>query len=273
MIITLNGFPINDGSNGVWLTEIDGLEMPSIRTSTGNYAGRDGGFVGAQYYSARSISIQGTAFSSSVASLETTRQTMQSALLGNSVTMNILTNAGNNYTIKANLLDFSMPIKGSLFSTSYKIELLAPDPTIYSNQNAFTPVAIPLTTTNGFVIPFTLPLALSPSSGGTTITNAGTVAVYPIITLTGVVTNPVLTNSTTGNNLSLLLTTANTDVIIINMQQRTVTLNGSNIFGDVATGSAWWFLNPGANKVSLSSGNAADTVSATITWQSGYIGI
>lgn len=51
MIISLNGYNLNDGTTGAWLnTEIDGLEMPTIRTSTGNYAGRDGGYIGAQFF-------------------------------------------------------------------------------------------------------------------------------------------------------------------------------------------------------------------------------
>lgn len=273
MTITLNGFPINDGSNGVWLSELDGLEMPKIRTSTGNYAGRDGGFIGAQYFAPRDISIQGTAFSSDVASLETVRRNLQSALLGDTVTLNIVTNAGNSYSINANLIDFSMPIKGNVFSAAYKIELLAPDPTIYSSANAVTPVTLTPIVTSGFVIPFTLPLTLPSSSLPTSITNAGTVAVYPLITMTGIATNPVLTNNTTGEFFGLNVTTATSDVISINMAQRSVTLNGSNIFGDVGSGSAWWFLVPGGNEVSLTTSSGSDTVVTTITWQSGYIGI
>lgn len=280
MIITLNGYPLNDGSNGAWLnTSIAGLETPTIRTSSGNYAGRDGGYIGAQYFSARAITIQGTVFSSNVAVLEQTRRELQSALLSqrtgaaNPVTVDIVTNAGTSYTVYANLLDFQMPIGRSIFKSPFKIELLASDPTIYSSQNAVVPITVPKVSGGGFTMPFDMPIVFAAGAQPTTVTNEGTVAVYPIIALTGLMTNPVITNTTTELFLGLNITTASTDEVIINMQQRTVLLNGSSIFGDVTAGSSWWSLMPGGNAISLTSASGSDTVSSTVTWQSGYMGI
>lgn len=274
MIISLNGFNLNDGISGAWLnTEIAGLEMPTIRTSSGNFAGRDGGYVGAQYYSARDITIQGTIFSSDTATLEQARINIQAALLGSSVTMGILTNAGNSYTVYCNLLDFQMPIKQGLFNAPFKIELLAPDPTIYSNSSATIPVNVPKVTSGGYNYPVVYPVVYAAGTLPTTITNAGNILVYPIITLTGIATNPMVTNNTTLQFFSLALTTGSSDQIIINMAQRTVLLNGSSIFADIIGGSTWWSLKSGGNAISLSSAGGGDTVSSTISWQSGYMGI
>ena len=44
MTITLNGFAINDASQRTYINQdLLGLALPPIRTSTGNYAGRNGG--------------------------------------------------------------------------------------------------------------------------------------------------------------------------------------------------------------------------------------
>lgn len=187
--------------------------------------------------------------------------------------MNITTNAGNSYTVFCNLLDFQMPISKAIFSAPFKIELLASDPTIYGSSTAVTPVTVPLIVSGGYTYPVVYPVVYSAGSGPTSVTNAGTVAVYPIITITGIATNPVIINNTTEQFLGLDLTTGSTDTIVINMAQRTALLNGSSVFGDLATGSTWWALLTGGNSISLTTSNGGDTASSTITWQSGFMGI
>src|SRR5664279_418996 len=126
MIITLNGYTINDPTSNVYLdADLVGLDLPPIRTSSGNYSGRDGGYIGGQFYTARDISLQGRVFSSNISTLETTRQAFQTALKGQSVTMTITTNAGNAYIVYCKLIDFEMPINRNLFSAAFKIELQA----------------------------------------------------------------------------------------------------------------------------------------------------
>lgn len=277
MIITLNSFPINDGSNSCWLDGkaggVSGLELPTVRTSTGNYAGKDGGYIGAQFFSARDITIYGVAFSSDVSTLETTRKALQAALLGDSVAMTILTNAGASYTVYANLLDFQMPIKDNVFSASFKIELLAGDPTIYETSVSELTAGLSLQTSGGYTYPVVYPVIYAGGSLPQTVTNAGTVAVYPTITLTGLMTDPVLTNNTTLEQFALNITTSSSDVVVINMQQHTVLLNGGNIIGDVGTDSTWWGLLPGDNSITLSSASSGDTVTGVISWLSGVMGI
>ncbi len=274
MILTLNGYNLNDGTTGAWLnTEIDGLELPTVRTSSGNYAGRNGGYVGAQFFSARDITLQGTVFSSDVATLELTRRNLQAALLGGDVTLGIMTNAGNQYTVYCNLLDFQMPIQQGLFSAPFKIELLAPDPTIYENDATSLPATLTPIMSSGFVLPATFPIAFPAATLPTTVTNNGTVEVYPIITLDGIMTNPRITNNTLEQFFGATLVTSSDDELVINFAQRTVLLNGSNIFGDITSGSSWWAIQPGDNSISLTTDSTSDTVTGTIEWQSGYMGI
>jgi len=274
MIVTLNGYHLNDGTTGAWLdTEVKGLELPTIRTSAGNYAGRDGGYLGSQFFSARDITLQGTVFSSNVAILEQTRQNLQAALVSQSVTMGITTNAGNSYTINCYLLDFQMPIKKNVFSAPFKIELLATDPTIYENNSYSLPADLAPVSNSGFVLPVTFPIDFPAASTPTTVTNNGNVAVYPIITLSGVMHNPVITNTTLEQLMGVSLTTAQTDQLVINFAQRTILLNGSSVFGDMTAGSTWWQLQPGENAITLTTSSGGDTVTGTIQWQSGYMGI
>lgn len=276
MIITLNGYEINTDAHGIWLdTQIDGLDLPPIRTSQGNYSGRDGGYVGGQFYAARPIGLQGAIFSSNIATLETTRQAFQTALKGQTVTMTVLTNAGHSYILYANLLDFEMPIKRELFSAPYTLSLIAPDPTIYDNTAGGALTAnINLVVSGGYTYPVTYPVTYAAGTPPTTVSNGGTIPVYPVITLTGTMTNPVLANLTTNQQFSLTpITTGPGDVVVIDVRQHTVTLNGSSIFGLIGPSSTWWSLLVGSNTISLTTSSGTDTVTGVMTWRSGYMGI
>jgi hypothetical protein len=277
MIVTLNDYIINDPDSDVrvYLDEdIVGLDLPPIRTSSGNYSGRDGGYVGGQFYTARDISLQGRVFSSDVATLEATRKALQNAVKGQSVTMQVLTNAGAAYVIYCNLIDFEMPIKRDLFSAPFKIELMAPDPTIYDDATGTELTAtVPLLVSGGYTYDVTYPVTYLGGTSPTTVTNSGDVDVFPTITLTGTGTNPIITNRLTNEFLGLSLTTGASDVIEIDMRQRTILLNGGSIFALQTAGSTFWSLEPGGNPIALTTSNGADTVSAEVSWRSGFMGI
>lgn len=274
MIVTLNGFEINTPTNNVWLDdEIPGLDLPDIRTSKGNYSGRDGGYIGGQFFAARSFAFMGNVFSSDVASLEVSKKAFQAALAGGGVTVTMVTNAGNSYVIYAKLIDFDMPIKRNIFSAPFKVELEAPDPTIYDNTGGGALTAtLSRVVSGGYTYPVTYPVTYGAGSGPTTVTNSGLVTVYPVITLTGTMTNPSLANQTTNQLFSISpITTGASDVVVIDMLQHTVTLNGGSIYA--LSNRGWWGLQPGGNSIALATSSGTDTVTGAITWRNGYIAI
>lgn len=276
MIVQVNNFVLNDGTTGVWLdVEIDGLEMPPLRTSSGNYAGRDGGYVGSQFYSPRAITLQGNVFASDIATLETARKNFMAALKGNSVTLKVTTNAGNAYIVFCNLINFQMPIKRSLFEAPFKLDLIAADPTVYDNATGTALTAtVPKLVAGGYTYKVIYPVIYAAGTTPTTITNSGTTVVYPIITLTGVMNNPIITNTTTNVFFSIpSFTTVPSDTVVIDMRQRTILLNGGSIFNKVSSTSTWWNLQPGGNAISLTTSTGGDTVSGLVSWRSGYLGI
>lgn len=277
MIISANGFLMNDASTGVWIDEdLTGLELPPLRTTTGSYAGRDGGFVGPQFYDPRAISIVGMAFAQSSSGLETTRRSFQAALQGKTITLQVTTNAGNAYVIYCNLVSFSMPIKRSNLSAPFKLDLVAADPTIYDNATGTALTAsVARYAPGGYTYPVVYPVTYAAGAGDVTVTNAGTTAVYPVVTITvgSACTNPTITNNTINRSVGLTLVCNPGDVIVIDMSQRTVTLNGGNVYSLLTSTSAFWYLQPGGNAIRLTSLNVTDSVSAVVSWRSGYSGI
>jgi hypothetical protein len=275
MIISLNGYVLNDPTSAspVYLDEpIEGLGLPPIRTSSGNYSGRDGGYVGSQFYGMRLITLTGVFFAGSAAALETARRNLASALATSSVTMTITTNAGNQYLINCNLDSLDMPIQRAISTAPFKISLIATDPTIYDNSaSGLMSVTVNPARGGGITWPITWPITWAAGSQPTTVNNTGNVTVYPTITLTDQMTNPTITNQTTGQFFTLTgFTTSAGDVLIIDMANRTVLLNGGSVLPFVTTTSSWWPLIPGNNTVNLNTANGADTTVATVKWRSGY---
>lgn len=146
----------------------------------------------------------------------------------------------------------------------------APDPKFYDN----TQQSVSLIGTNylGRTYNRVYPLTFGGGAAGTTITNTGWANTYPIITVTGPITNPVLGNSTQGNYITIQGTYANTDTIVVDLAQRLVTINGSSARNLVSGGSNWFWAQPGANQFYLSgTGTLAGTTSATVTWFNAYV--
>lgn len=88
--------------------------------------------------------------------------------------------------------------------------------------------------------------------------------VYPVLTITGRTVNPVLTDVTTGTVFQYNGTITESQVLRVDMMNKTATLNGVSVIGNV-TGD-WLYLAPGNNRVTYTADNA-DAPNATVEWQ------
>ena len=279
MIVQVNGFSINDPTslNSVYLDEpITGLGLAPLRTSSGNYSGRDGGYTGAQFYGMRLISLPGYVWASTAAAFETARMALEAAVSSLSVTLSITTNGGSQYVVNCKLDSLDLPIQRTSTKTSFLLTLTAPDPIIYDNSaGGLNTVSIAPVGGGGVTWPIAwTPVVWAPGTLPQTVTNTGNVPIYPVITLTGPATNPTIANLTTGQFFTIQgLTTSTGDVITIDMLNRTVLLNGGPIYTYVTLTSNWIALQPGGNTIKFTTTNSSDTVTGTISWRSGYRGI
>lgn len=278
MIITLNDFELNSRDSRFYLDEdVQGLGLPEIRTSSGVYSGRDGGYIGAQFYGMRALSLVGRVFGKDIVELEQKRRELQDALRTKNITMRVTTNAGYTYLIYCNLLKFDMPIKRTVNIAPFKIELLAADPIIYDDTNgAALKVTVNKVLSGGYIFPVVYPVLWQAGALPTSVNNGGNTMVYPVITFTGSAHEPVLYNNTLGKLFRMEdFTMGANDTLVVDMnpRARTVLLNGGSVFHKVSADSQFWGLEVGANNLLLDTNNGNDTVSAEVEWRSGYIGI
>ena len=153
-----------------------------------------------------------------------------------------------------------------------QISFFAADPRYYDDtlQSASMAVGNPLGRTYNRIYPLTY--GGGSSAVTSTITNSGWTATYPVITLNGPITNPTVGSTTQGNYITVTGTYSNTDSVVIDLDQRLVTVNGVTARNLLSGFSNWFSAQPGSNLFYLTgSGTLAGTTAATVTWRNAYI--
>lgn len=153
------------------------------------------------------------------------------------------------------------------------LQLVATDPRRYTPtvQSASCGLA---SASGGLTYPITYPLSFGSSSGGTlTIVNSGDTATPPTLTITGPGTTPAIVRQDTGALLQFNLTLSATDVLVVNVLDGTVTLNGASVYGSldsVSASIASFLMSPGSTTLGLRVASGSGTT-LTATWQNAYL--
>lgn len=257
---------------------ISGLESPSIRLNAYDNPGDHGQTVTNALYGQRQISMQGRVSGASTDEYRANRTALQQAIglqhdangypIFHILKLNL---NGSQYRLETVTQSFDMPDEKPTYGR-WKLDLIGTKWALESEAVYSATVGLPQP--GGLHFPTTYPITWTGSGGGnTTVTNAGTAAAFPVITIQGPVINPVLTNATTGERMALTLTLGAADTIVIDMFERTIIQGGAtNRMGALVTGSNFWALVPGENIIYYSA-DAYDISTSTLTWRSAFAGL
>lgn len=280
MIIRL-GDKIKLGGDSIYqlASPISGLETPAIRVGDGVYAGLDGAYMSSELYGARTIVLNGFFLTNGCEALDSARDGLVKELrIRYLYPIFIQTFGKKNYYTEGYLTNLKAEVTGPK-AGQFQITLFCPDPIIYDGGDGETTDSSWVEQTiykeghGGFDLEYTTPVQWTAGEQATAIENLGNVAYSPIITLKGTFTNPTITNVTTGKLISLQTTTTASDTIIIDLKNRVITKNGGSIASYRTTTSTWWTLQPGLNKIVLSTTSNSDTDFGTIKFRNGYAGV
>lgn len=274
-ILTLSA--LANGSHFI-IKGVTGLGVADIRTSSFLFSGRSGGAVTDQLLGFRIITINGIIGENNGTRQQhaVDRAALIAALpIGTIIPVYITNFAGETYRVDANVTDAKVEYRQGGVTSDYLIQLTAGDPLFYSTDGGDIQTAIVTlqAQTGGYVTPYDLPVDWAAGATPSTVLNSGNATVFPVIELHDESHDPRITNETTGETFALDISTADGDVIVIDMSNRTVTLNGSNIMGNRTDDSTWWGLTPGNNSIVLTSATSDDTVYAELQWRNGVTGI
>jgi len=259
---------------------IEGLETPPVRISQYSKPGEDGLVISNTFYDGRVITIPGTIYSGSPTDYLQARKDITYVCR--------LLKDDNGFPISQKfrfaLVDdeeyffygrpkVSFGIRQGKF-TPFLLTIICPDSFIYSGDlQSSGSISVPIP--GGAIYPVIYPVIYDPSSGGfAAVNNTGNAPSFPTLFLRGILTDPYILNSTTGEFMQLDVTTTNgDDVIEIDMLNKTITLNGTSILGSKIGDSTWWALQPGVNNIYFSTGVTSDTGTLTIEWYNALLGI
>lgn len=275
-----NGQVFGGAGSPYQILSVDGLEsLPGIRNQDDNRGYNDGMFTGRDFLSGRTISIIFQTFGNSLGSAQTNYNTIQSVLLPqtsgttplyfkfpNSPTQEQFINArvrGLRTTVDPNYT------YGMITS---QVEFFCPDPNYYNNTLQTATLAYLPPTGRTYNRVYNLIYTPASNAVTTTVDNIGWGTTYPTITLVGPIVNPTLSNVTTGNSLTFNCTLTGSDVLVIDLYNKVITLNGVAARNLLQSGT-WFGAPPGQSIFSLSapSGYVAGQTTATISWYSAYI--
>lgn len=268
-----NNFTLGEGN--FLITDIDGLDAADIRTSQFLFSGRSGGLVTDQFYGFRQLSVSGKIVSPTCEQHQTDRETfLNNVPIDTTIPIYVTNFIGETFVIYCNVVKPAMRHLPGGQMSDYLLQLIAGDPLFYSLEGGEEQSAtVNRVTQGGYDTPYILPVEWDSGSAPTIVLNSGNAVIYPVITLSDEAANPTITNQTTGESFSLDINMIGGDEVVIDMFNRTVTLNGASIMGNRTSDSIWWGLQVGNNSIVLDSDSASDDVTAEITWRNGITGI
>lgn len=260
---------------------LQGFDSPEMRMTEYDNPGEDGARVTSQNYGGRLITIQGMMQGSDANNYDYLRRALTSATsirrdqFGNPVAKRCqcVTDNGVSFFVDGY---FKRPVFDltHINHTRFMIQLVVPSPFIYE-ETPQSSGAITRASGGGFILPVILPIVSTAAIGGNVeLNNQGTGYSYPIITLTGPLTNPYINNATEDKSMQLTYTINSGDEVIIDMAEKSIMLNGTSpLLSTKTSDSDWWTLAPGFNDISFSTGSSSDTGNMQVEYYNSYIGI
>jgi phage-related protein len=261
------------------ILSVDGLEsLPSIRNQDDNRGYHDGMFTGRDFLNGRVISIIFNTFGDNNGSAQTNFNTIQSILLPQtSGTTPLYFKFPNSPTseqfVEARVRNLRTTVDPNYtygYITS-QVDFFCPDPNYYNNNLQTSVMQISAALGRTYNKTFNKTYGGGSATVTTTISNIGWGTTYPIITISGPITNPVVGNSTSGNTLYFSGTYSALDVLEIDLYDQLITLNGAPARNLLISGT-WFDAPPGnSNFFFTGTGTLAGTTQATVSWYSAYI--
>lgn len=260
-MIEYNGVALGPGTS-YELLGIDNLLDINIRSQTTDRLGYHGSIAGRHLAQVKNLIIEGTILGTSDSDFGTKRKALYLAfrpIQDPLSALGLVTALPDTTLTKMQALARCTKIFMNVdrnFALKY--------PKFHIDMEMIDPIWYGLTTrTQAYTIP----------SSTNTINNAGNAPAKWIATLHGPSTNPVITNTTTGQVLSMSGTTITaSDTLVFDSYGSTVKKNGAYIAPNFAAGFSWWDLEPGNQSISISQSGTTGATTFSITWNDAYWG-
>jgi hypothetical protein len=276
--LSYNGYLFGSitGSPIAYVTEVEGLDMPDVRSSDVNLPGAHGALPGQDRHATRTINMTTRVDAATQAELVASLMAMSGALVIRDDELPLTFRVSDEVPemrvyCRPRRRSIPLPQHHAHGNAQCVLQFVATDPRIYSEAEYSVAAAAPIAG-DGLAFPFAFPFDFGDPASGSTVdlANAGT-ATAP---WTAVVFGPCTGITLTGPGGAQIrwdgtLLDSETLTFDAHPSRRTVLLQGTaSRFGLIAPLADWFMLAPGENQVSFNTDTATGT--ATFHWRDAW---
>ena len=251
----LNGGVILNSSVATTFVDIEkvvGLDNAPFRETIRDHEGADGGFMDAEFEKGREIVLEGVVYGVTETYLDSLKANY--APVATPVPFNFKASAEVNERllyVKPRGCRYDWELARRIGKTPIQFLMYAEDPRIYEAAGIITIVNYGGDVTNGlaFNAGFNVNFGGGATPGGGSVTNTGNRDTPVTFVVTGPITDPVISNTTTGHTLNFSITLGVGQTLTVNTRDRTVYLDGTINRRNTLTTPDWFFLIPGVNNI------------------------
>jgi len=234
------------------IVKVSGLDNADYRITDREREGMDGGFTDSMYEKMRIIILDGFIYNTTEAYLDILKANFAPAFANSPFYFVSQDTSERVVFAKSMGMRYNWDAARRLGVVPVQFQLKAEDPTIYG------PLAITSTTlrtaeagTNfNMLFNFGFTNAVAGSTGVATIDNPGNKDADCTFEIIGPITDPFLIHDNTSYRLNFSITLSASDVLKINLRNKSVILNDSaNRRGSLLNTSRWFLIKPGVNTV------------------------
>lgn len=256
-----------------WVTKEDGWSSgPGVRLELADRPQRDGSFDARSFRSARVVTLEGTAIAPDGDTRERAKDRFAAVLADGSVLSELVVQERTiSRRALVRLSAGSKVTDTTPVSFDWSLQVSAPDPLRYGADVHEESCGLP-DPGPGITFPLAFPLVFGQSVDGSLgLVNAGTTTVWPVWTVRGPCTQPVIRNDSTGERLAFSLNLFDGDVLTVDAAARTVFLGGASRRGALQPRSSWFGLSPGSTTVSFDAFDDTASGTLTVSWRDAWI--
>jgi phage-related protein len=269
--LSYNGYLFGNitGSPTVHVTEVEGLDLPAVRSSDVNLPGAHGALPGQDRLGPRVIDLTTHVVAANQAELVASLLAMSAAVAPRDDELPLILRFSDDLPemrVYCRLRRRAIPLPQHHAHSNARcvLQLAATDPRIYSEEEYSAAASAPVAG-GGLAFPFAFPFNFGNPAAGSTValTNAGTMDAPWTAVVSGPCTGITITGPS-GDQIRWngVLTASETLTFDAHPSRRTVLLQGTaSRYGLIDPLSTWFLLAPGENQVSFNTDSSTGTAS------------
>lgn len=272
-------FEVGDGIYS--FNKVEGLDMPPVRSADAVRPLDHGTYAGTEWYGGRTVrwtldleGLNDVDLQSRLTELQAALQVKTNGLLplayqlrGQKKRLIFVKPRRLSWTGDADMFALAAP--------TIIFEVYAPDPRLYDQTLLAASGGLPQDV-GGATFPLAFPVTFTISAGTPGVfvaNNLGRFPTRPVAVIRGPVDDPIIENVTTGHRIRLFgLTLTSTDFLVIDLDARTILLNGTaSRYSLMTSDSTWWELVPGDNHIRFTAAAYQADALLTLTYRSAWV--